>query len=158
MAGEMTERQVRNAARAAARQAHLYARVLDDFAVPAREESILTLEDAMKELDERGHIFDENCDSPFCIKAAQMLARRVKTGAVPGAGRARAAPRAAGEGFAEEYTRLGAPGVAGVVAHNFAEAVLRNGDTAHLVSGSMFVPKGGLATLKRTACPSKVTP
>lgn len=71
MSESRTDRLISLPERAAQRLAHRMAAVADRFPQPV--ELSLSLEDAMQEKALRGHFFDENCTSPFCIQAGQML-------------------------------------------------------------------------------------
>lgn len=77
LAGERSDRFVQLATQGAARVARSMLIVADRYgaAIPQNEDLTLTLEDAYKELDEAGHLYDDLCNRPFCVNARTMVQR-----------------------------------------------------------------------------------
>lgn len=73
MAGERALRFIDLGTRGTSRLLRRMAVVTDRYAPEPMQEMAITFEDAMRELDERGHLFDPTCTSPFCVQAGMLI-------------------------------------------------------------------------------------
>jgi len=93
-------------------------------------------------------------DSAGAERTAELLSRKVKDSAPKERGHARTATMSDIEGVGEPldslYASRPAPGLYGVIAHNFVESNVR-GEASHLVSGVLMVPNAKVAQAKRLA-------
>ena len=62
---------VQLAARAGGRITRIQQIINDQYAKPSPES--ITLDEVLSEMQNRGHMYDEHCDSPFCSKYRQMF-------------------------------------------------------------------------------------
>ena len=73
MAGERADRMTFLAARAGARIARIQQVINDKYSPPSPLS--ISKDEVLQEMQNMGHMYDEHCNSPFCVKYRQMFAQ-----------------------------------------------------------------------------------